>query len=121
MGARELSIPGIAGRIEVLPETLFRGAQVCVAGPPANRQWGKVSLQRVDGSTVEAKLEDYFTRTVPSLKVGDQKYEFGDQIPLFHGILGLLPFALIVVGGGLGGLCGGLGFLANRAVIRSSQ
>jgi hypothetical protein len=122
MSEREVSIPGIAGRVTVSPPGLFRGAQVRVDGAPAKRGgWGKLLLPRADGSTAEVRLVDHFTRTVPSIQIGGEKHELGEAIPTLQVVLALTPFVLVVIGGALGGLCGAVAFFANQSVIRSAK
>ena len=118
----EVVIPGVVGRITISAPGLFRGAQILVDGAPAKKGgWGKVLLQRADGSTVEAKLADHLTRTVPSIQIGADKYSAGVPIPIVQIVLMFLPFGLVTVGGALGGLCGGVGFVANQLIVRSNR
>jgi hypothetical protein len=122
MGARDVSIPGIAGRVTVSQPGLWRGAQILVDGAPVKKGgWGKLLLQRADGSTVEARLADHLTRTVPSIRIGAEKYEFGDPVPVLQLVFALLPIGLIVIGGGLGGLCGGVAFFVTQGITRSAK
>jgi hypothetical protein len=122
MSERELSIPGIQGRVTVSPPGLFRGAEVRVDGAPAKRKgWGKLLLPRADGSLAEARLVDHFTRTVPSLQIGSEKHEAGEAIPPLQVVFALLPFVLLVIGGAIGGACGAVAFVVNQGVIRSQK
>jgi hypothetical protein len=119
----EVAIPNIAGRVTVEAAGLFSAPKLLVDGQPApaGAKRGSFTLRRVNGSEVRATLKRATSRTLPSVVVDGVTYEAGDGIPIPMVVLIFAPFALVGIGGCLGGMLGGLAFGVNSAIARSTM
>jgi hypothetical protein len=115
-----VQLEGIAGRVSVVPGSFLKGATLRVEGTAAAKKRGRYLLTRLDGSTVEAKLVGHLTRIVPDVEIDGKRYRVGPAIPTWLVILSALPFGLVGIGGALGGGIGGLAWVVNQQIARSS-
>jgi len=122
-GEYVVPIDEVNGRVSVLPGVGFFSAGVLLLdGKPAEnlrRQGYRLPLR--DGTTVWAKLQQSWTRPVPIVIVNGRKYELGPKVGVGYAVMIFLPFALVPIGGLLGGLFGGLGCMLNRKVAFSEK
>lgn len=112
----------LVGRVVVRMSTLG-GAKIFLNDQPAPRgpKRGTFALPKTDGTQATAKLLPAFNRIVPCVDVDGIKHELGPKVNTGLLILSMIPFGLVGVGGALGGLCGGVGWGINQAVLRTSQ
>jgi hypothetical protein len=121
MADHEVAIPQISGRITVTEPGLFSGSKLLVDGQPAPKAgWGSYWLTRPDGSRVKARLVKGFTNLIPAVVVGSLRYDVGPKLPAFLVAFAVVPLLLLFVGGAVGGLCGGVGWVFNNQIARTS-
>lgn len=115
-----ISIDGVAGPIVVTTNAFWGRPRVTVGGVPAprtgNRQY---ALPAAAGGAIEATVRSAFADPYPTVEVNGVRHRTGPAVPLVLRVMTLLPVLLVAVGGALGGLAGGLGFVANSAVART--
>lgn len=122
---REYVVPidGVSGRVSVTSASgLFSAGALLLDGQPpekVGRQGYRLPLR--DGTTAMAQLRTSWTRPAPSVIVNGRTYEVGSKIGWGYLVLMFLPFALVPVGGLIGGLFGGIGVTVNRMVAFSAR
>lgn len=117
-----VDVPNARGRVELVEPGLFAGIRIELDGQPVTREGlfsPRYPIPTNDGGTfaLEVRADPFrggFTVKGPGLDG-----RVGDPIPLALGILAFLPFALVAVGGAIGGLMGGLGWAVNQQIARS--
>ena len=119
MSTHIVEIPNAAGRVEVTEPGMLSGLVVKVDGKPLAKSsffstTYPVPLQ--GGGTVETKVIPDTLRGGFRVESGGLVQSYGEKIPALRAALAFLPFALVAVGGALGGGIGGLGWGANRLI-----
>nr|WP_205861650.1 hypothetical protein [Planosporangium flavigriseum] len=115
-----ITIDGVAGPVVVATNALWGHRALTVGGQPAPRV-GKhqYTLPATAGGTVYATVRSAYGDPYPTVEVNGVRHRTGPKIPVVLRVLSLLPFALAIGGGLVGGLFGALGVLANVAVART--
>lgn len=113
-----LDLPGVSATVTVQPPGLLQGAAIFVDGAPAERHgWFKKAIPRDGLPPLAVRFHEGPTGRY--LTDGDTWWPLGPVRPVWLGLLIYLPFGLAGLGGLLGGLFGGVGFLANRAIVET--
>ena len=116
--AFQVNIAGIAGQVSVRLPTLGIGAaHVLLDGQPAptGSEPRTFLLPRTDGTTIEARYEGGLS---PKLRVDGIRYDLAPPVEPWLMVLVLAPFALMLVGGCIGGGIGGVAVGVNYLVSR---
>lgn len=119
MATHVVEIPNAAGRVEVIEPGMLSGLVVKVDGRPLAKSsffstTYPVPLQ--SGGTAEMKVVLDTLRGGFRVESEGFVQSYGEKIPALLAALAFLPFALVAVGGALGGGIGGLGWGANRLI-----
>jgi hypothetical protein len=114
-----VTIPGVAGPVSGAAG--MWGLTIKVAGQPVPRSGRNVTLPGLDGQPVAATLRSNALDPYPVLRVAGVDYATGPRPPMWLKVLAVLPFALIAVGGLLGGVFGVAGVIGNWNVLRSER
>lgn len=125
MGARHVvEVPDARGRVEVVEPGMWTGVAVEVDGQ-AVRKAGMFSrsypIPTRSGGTFELEVIPDTFRGGIHVKGAGLDARFGEPIATWLAALAFLPFALVTVGGAIGGLFGGLGWAVNRQIALSSM
>jgi hypothetical protein len=98
---------------------LLSNTKLLMDGTPMVKKRGRVELRANDGSAVELRLKSRFLDPVPNIEV------YGRTIVLLSGLNPLeyiwsgIPLVLILLGGAIGGACGGAACAVNAQVFRT--
>ncbi|HEY2707734.1 MAG TPA: hypothetical protein VGI95_06745 [Caulobacteraceae bacterium] len=112
--------PGFEGRrLALRPMGLMTGAAVVVDGVAAPRKGRTFTLTDNAGTPVAMRLKG-FIDPIPQIQAGERTITLARPFAWYEYVWILLPLALLIVGGFLGGLCGGVAAYVNAQVLRSS-
>ena len=112
-----VTIPGVSRRVTITQPGMWSGRQVLVDGQPAKKGgWGKWIVPQDDGGEVVVRVGEGVTGLF--LVVGKETFPVGPRVPVWLGVLVMLPIGLVAIGGILGGALGGLGWFVNRQIAR---
>jgi hypothetical protein len=119
-----LSIPGFENR-ELMLETggFWSGPKLMIDGAPAPKgpKRGQFSLRRNDGTEAIAQLRvKFFLDPLPQVELDGQSFLAAEPLKWYEWLWAGLPFAMIIIGGALGGGIGGLMMAINGRVFRSN-
>jgi hypothetical protein len=119
-----VELPGFEGRhIVVQTPGFFSSAKLLIDGQPAlqGSKRGQLLLRRNDGTEALVQLKPTnIVDPVPKVIVDGQTFTVAEPLKWYQYVWAGLPFALIFVGGLLGGLCGGFAMVINGRVFRSA-
>lgn len=119
MRTEPLTVASLAGPVVVESRFLSEKYSIVVGGQLGKRTGrGNYVLPAAGGGTIDARLRGGLLNAYPTLEVNGVKHRTGPATPLALRILGLLPIALIGVGGIIGGLIGGVSVAVNMAITR---
>ncbi len=114
-------IPDLDGPV-VVEQNLWSGKPRLFVGgvevPSTGRR--SFSVRTREGSSVDITVKSTLVRPFPTIQIGDRNFETGPALPVWLVILMLLPLALLVIGGALGGAIGALGVVVNTIIARSA-
>jgi hypothetical protein len=114
--------PGFEGRgLALRPMGFLAAAAIVADGKPAPRKGRAFTLADNQGAPVTFQLRGNLLDPIPAVEVGGQTIRLARPFAWYEYVLVLLPMALVVVGGLLGGLCGGVAVLVNARVLRGAQ
>ena len=85
-------------------------------GKEIPRSWLKFTLPLKAGGTTTGRFRHGLRDTVPSFTVDGTSYPLGPQIPVWLGVLAMMPLSLVLVGGLLGGLTGIVAWSLNLRI-----
>ena len=118
-GGLPIDVAGFEGRgLCVRPAGLWRGAALVCDGAPVARTGLAFELKDNAGSPVTFRFGQVPFDPIPKVIVRDEVIELAPPLAWYQYIWILLPLALIVVGGLLGGLAGGAAAFANMQLMR---
>jgi hypothetical protein len=109
-------------KIEAKVPYIFTGHQLLVNGQPARqgKNRGEMLLRRDDGTEVVATWHVRFLGLdVPNLIVDGKEIQVLEPLRWYEMTWISLPVLLVLLGGGLGILCGLAGFILNAHIFRS--
>ena len=117
-----ITYPGFEGRgLALRPSGWIKGAAIVSDGAAAPRKGRTFTLADNAGAPVVFRLRGNILDPIPAVLVGDQTIRLARPFAWYEYIWIALPFALVVVGGVLGGACGGAAMLVNARILRSNE
>jgi len=96
------------------------GPKLLVDGVPSTREKGAYRVEDDEGRVSVVKLKGGID-PIPKVEVDGQLIQIAPNLPWYDFALAAWPFALVAVGGALGGLFGALAVTANLRIMRSSR
>ena len=112
---------GFEGRgLALRPMGLLTGAAIITDGVPAPRKGRTFTVADNQGAPVTFQLKGNILDPIPAVVVGGQTIRLARPLAWYEYVLIVLPLTLLV-GGILGGLCGGVAALVNARLMRSAQ
>lgn len=114
-----IPLEGFEGHQIVLRSRLLSNTKLLMDGVAMEKKKGRVQLTANDGSAVELRLKSRFLDPVPNIEV------YGRTIVLLAGLNPLeyiwsgIPLVLILLGGAIGGGCGGVACAVNAQIFRT--
>jgi hypothetical protein len=117
------TLPGCEHIPLTLRTGLFSGAKILYQGIPLKKIPGrKFVLGLSDGSDLTLGLKpNALDLLVPQVVYNNDVIPVAPKLPVYQQVLVYLPFLLMFIGGGIGGLCGGVGAIVNLHIFHSSQ
>lgn len=117
-----ITYPGFEGRgLALRPMGFVKGAAIVSDGEAAERKGRTFTLADNAGAPVTFRLKGNILDPIPAVVVGDQTIRLARPFAWYEYVWVVLPIALVVVGGLLGGVCGGVAMLVNARILRSAQ
>jgi hypothetical protein len=114
-----VEIDGLAGPVVVGTNRLTGEYTVTVGGTLAARiTHDQYALPAADGGIVDGTLFVPLLALKPTLKVNGVRYTIGTRPPLWLLIVAFVPFAVLALGGFLGGLVAFLAVIVNLTILR---
>ncbi len=107
--------------VTLKPSGLLSGAKIMQNDQPAPKgdKRGTFLLTQDDGTQVTASLKQgKFLDPLPSVVIGEEVYAVAEPVSWYWWFWAVLPFALVGVGGLLGGLCGATAAIINTRLVR---
>lgn len=115
-------IPGFEGRKVLLrPAGFFSGVKLVVDDSVVTSRLGKFTLQRNDGTVVEARLRSNYIDTFPQLIVDKTVYSAVKPLAWYELVWSALPILILFIGGALGAVCGLVAAYFNSRVFRMNM
>lgn len=119
------TVPGFENR-QLCVETggFWSGAKLLIDGEPAPKgpKRGQFSLRRLDGTEVIAQLRiTNYLDPIPQVIIEGHSFSAVEPLKWYQWVWGGLPFALVIIGGALGGLFGGIALVINGRMFRSNR
>lgn len=111
--ARRLSVETTGG--------MFSPPRLLVDGQPATPVKGKYTVASDAGVETTIRFKAGFPDPLPRVMIGTEVVAFAPALPWHAQAWILLPFALVVVGGAIGGLCGAVAVMTNGRIFRGEQ
>jgi hypothetical protein len=112
-------IPGLAGPVVVASSFWSNRFTITAGGTPVERVGRKrYALPTTGSGTVDATVSGGFLDAYPTLTINGVKHRTGPPVPIVLRAVAVFPFALVFLGGLLGGLFGAIGWWANMAILR---
>jgi hypothetical protein len=114
-----IPLEGFEGHDIVLRTRLLSNTKLLKDGLAMAKNKGRIQLTANDGSLVELRLKSRFLDPVPNIEV------YGRTIVLLAALNPLayiwsgIPLVLILLGGGIGGACGGVACAINAQIFRT--
>lgn len=120
----ETQIEGFEGQNMEVRVSFWTGPKLLVNNEPAPKgnKRGQMLLQRNDGRQVIATWRPQLGGfDVPQLIVDGKVTNLVEPLKWYEWLWGGLPILLLFVGGAIGGLVGGLGFVINTKIFRTEM
>jgi hypothetical protein len=116
-----IAYPGFEGRgLALRPMGLWKGAAILTDGQAAPRKGRTFTVADNAGAPVTFQLKGNILDPIPAVLVGGQTIRLARPFAWYEWIWVVLPLGLLV-GGALGGLCGGVATLINARLLRSAH
>jgi hypothetical protein len=115
-------LPDIPGPLVIKANWLTGSTSLLFDGQPVpRRSRNRFLVPTRNGNVTEIVVHRRFTDPQPLINHRGETYRIGPPLPAVIKALWLLPLGLAIIGGLLGGAVGGVGVLANAAIIRTVQ
>jgi hypothetical protein len=109
-------------RTELEVSGLFGKTRILVNGVPAEKgiKRDEYILYSADGTRTSIKLQGVFFDIIPRIIINGETFEILSPLRWYqYGFAGL-SLILMIIGGGIGGILGMIGFITNIRILRSS-
>lgn len=121
VSGRTVDIPGVRGVVTFVEPGVFSPPNLLVDGVPAEKVGFFGQLRELPGQDAPIRVRVGQSLSGFYVQTGSDTIPVGPQAPTWVGVLVWLPFALVPIGGALGGLVGGGGMLINRKIAQSAR
>jgi hypothetical protein len=120
MRTEPVYLPDIPGPVVIEANWLTGNTSLIVDRQPVQRRSrNRFLVPTRNGNVTEIVVHRRLTDPQPMINLRGETYRIGPPLPAGIKALWLLPLGLAIVGGLLGGAVGGVGVLANVAIIRT--
>ena len=110
-----------AQRIAVETAGWFRGPRLLINGSMVKKIKGLYVVATDAGLQVPVKLKYNYLDPIPKIAIRDEIIALATPLNWSQYICIGIPFTLAAIGGAIGGMCGGLGAVANGRIFRSER
>lgn len=116
-----ITYPGFEGRgLALRPSGWIKGAAIVTADAAPTRKGRTFTVSDNAGAPVVFQLKGNILDPIPAVVVGDQTIRLARPLAWYEYVWIALPLVLLV-GGALGGACGGAAMLVNARILRSNE